>query len=215
MKEFDVDAVLAVPTEDIVPAPDTTSVVVEPELPKRKRGRPFGTFKKVQKEPSEIPEIDISLSQAIMPKPIRIRWKATKAGRKYKYKKKYCAMLIKHCAQGNSIESFSAIIFTPISIIESWKKEHPEFNEAAQIGHSLALAWWESLGVLNAGTKAINAQMYISTMKNRFGWVEKDNPVDSPPLDKNNEIRFRVIHSREENEQYERDKVKSEASPVS
>ena len=54
-----------------------------------------------------------------------------------------------------------------------WREQRAEFNEAAELGDTLAEAWWTRQGRLNLRDKEFNSTMWYMNMKNRFGWRDK------------------------------------------
>ena len=57
-----------------------------------------------------------------------------------------------------------------------WLKDEPEFAEIIELGHELAQAWWERLGRQGAsGAVQVNPALWIFTMKNRFGWTDRQH----------------------------------------
>lgn len=66
-----------------------------------------------------------------------------------------------------------------------WAKKHPEFAEAKEIGTARGQAFWEEeaikgrWGSTGPGGSIFNATIWIFTMKNRFGWRDKKEIVNS------------------------------------
>lgn len=52
------------------------------------------------------------------------------SGRPTVYKEDYCAMLIEHCKEGLSRESFAAVIDVNKDTLYEWKDRHAAFSEA-------------------------------------------------------------------------------------
>ncbi len=103
------------------------------------------------------------------------------AGAPTKYDQSFCEKLIEHMRQGKSFESFAATVGCGRVSLYSWLKQHPEFLNAKQQGHELALSLWEDIGqkhILNVtqhgvGSKSLNSTAWIFIMKNRFGYKDK------------------------------------------
>lgn len=60
----------------------------------------------------------------------------------------------------------------------TWKKEHPDFNEAVEHGIVASLAHWEELGMNGIIADGFNVGAYIVQMRNRFGWKAQDGKDD-------------------------------------
>jgi hypothetical protein len=103
-------------------------------------------------------------------------------GRPTKYKPEYCDKLIEHLKDGLSFEAFAGVIGVNQDSIHEWAKKHPKFSEAKKIGLGFGLLWWEKVGkAAMIGNKSpgfdpskFNATIWIFTMKNRFGWRDKE-----------------------------------------
>jgi hypothetical protein len=101
------------------------------------------------------------------------------------FKPEYCDMLIAHMREGYSHYSFGAIVGVGNSTIEKWVRKHKEFKKAKEIGHTLALKWWETLYrnasagittmIVNGKIQKIRplAPLIIFAFKNRFGWSDR------------------------------------------
>ena len=51
--------------------------------------------------------------------------------------------------------------------------ETTEFREVVDFGRMLSHAWWVGKARENLHTKTFNANLWLSYMKNQFGWSEK------------------------------------------
>ena len=58
----------------------------------------------------------------------------------------WCEMLVQHCEQGLSIESFAGVISCSTKTLYKWFEEYPEFGNAKKIAEAKSLLWWEKLG---------------------------------------------------------------------
>jgi len=59
------------------------------------------------------------------------------------------------------------------SVLNTWRDEHPEFQEAINFGEELAQAWWLRKARLNIHNPLFNNQLFTLNMQNRFGWSKK------------------------------------------
>jgi hypothetical protein len=94
-----------------------------------------------------------------------------------KYDPKYCEMIIDHCKNGQTIETFAVIACVSRKTLYNWKEQYPEFAEACD----MAMAWqqYDCLKDLNDIAKGVHrgsAPVAIFRAKNILKW--KDNPVE-------------------------------------
>lgn len=97
------------------------------------------------------------------------------AGRPTTYRGEYCQELIKHMENGNSFESFAAVINVVPSTIYLWVQTQQAFSEAYQLGQAKSLLFWENLGIkaCSKGTEGFPQATFGIYMRNRFKW-DKD-----------------------------------------
>lgn len=84
-------------------------------------------------------------------------------------------MLIQHMAVGQMYNTFAGVIKVSVSTLNKWCKEHPELQEAREIGEAACLAQWERYGLagLNGKTKVFREQTYKLFMAQLFQWHDK------------------------------------------
>lgn len=91
------------------------------------------------------------------------------------YNVSYCDELIKEMGLGKlDVEIYSTWGICKDTFIE-WRKEHPEFKEAYQIGFAKCEAWWVSYGrqqLLDQNEKGF--KYFISIMNNKFQWGKEE-----------------------------------------
>lgn len=66
-------------------------------------------------------------------------------GRKPRYKKKFCKMLIDHMSNGNSFRTFSLKAGVTRKTLYEWANKYPEFADAKAIGEDGCLAFFEKI----------------------------------------------------------------------
>lgn len=104
-------------------------------------------------------------------------------GRPTEYRPEYCQLLLAHLSEGLSFESFAAVVDVCKQTIYSWLEKFPEFADAKARGFEKNRLFWERLGrdnIINeswhqAGSRSLNATVWIFNMKNRFPdeWRDK------------------------------------------
>lgn len=116
-------------------------------------------------------------------KVIEMSEKYTTAGQPTAYRDEYCEMLIEHMKGGLSYESFSAIIGTCRKTLYNWEKSEPKFLHAKKKAFEASMLTWERIGIAQAvGDKKHgrgSTASWIFNMKNRFGWTDKHQLIDS------------------------------------
>ena len=71
-------------------------------------------------------------------------------GRPSKYISKYCELLLDHCRQGLSYESFAGRVGVAVKTLYLWEDAHPEFLQAKKEGLAYVRLWHEELLNLTA-----------------------------------------------------------------
>jgi len=98
-----------------------------------------------------------------------------KAPNAFKWKKKYCEMLVDHMAKGLSIEAFAGEIGVTRNCVYKWRERHECFEKAFEQGKAKQHLFFEKMGIHAMAGKIKNfpASTYIFTMKNKLGWKDK------------------------------------------
>jgi hypothetical protein len=98
-----------------------------------------------------------------------------KTGRPSKYKEEYCELLIRHMAEGLSLEAFAGVVKVNQDTIHEWVKKHPAFSEAKSVGIGLARLFWEKVArnIAVGKIQGASAAVAIFCLKNRLGWRDK------------------------------------------
>jgi hypothetical protein len=81
--------------------------------------------------------------------------------------------------KGNSFETFSGVIRVAPSTLYSWLEIYEDFLEAAQIGQSLSLLFWENLGLrgVQGQVEGFRDSTFAIYMRNRFKWDKHYSPL--------------------------------------
>ena len=135
-------------------------------------------------------------------------------GRPTKYKNEYCDLLVNWMAGGLSFESFGSEVDASKQTLYTWTTKHPEFLDAKRVGTTKGQAFWEKLGrqAVVGKIPGFNATVWIFSMKNRFGWRDKQDIVTRDDTIKNvdemddQEIEERLDMAIKVVEKNERDK---------
>jgi len=97
-----------------------------------------------------------------------------------KYDPKYCEMLLAHCSEGGSIESFAAVINNVPEALSLWSMRHLEFEVCLRVAYWKSFYFWEQAAIEDTKhikeTKTFNFQTFNLIMKNRYKW--RDNADD-------------------------------------
>lgn len=104
---------------------------------------------------------------------------ANPVGRPSKYKKKFCQMLIDHCGQGLSFESFAGLIDVNQDTLHEWCKRHPEFSEAKKRASEKRRLTLEKIGMngMMGKIENFNSTAYVWFTKNTIGWRDKQEII--------------------------------------
>ena len=100
-------------------------------------------------------------------------------GRPSDYKDEYCQMMIDHCSQGLSFESFAGLIGIGKTTLYRWAEENETFRDAKDIAQQKCRLWWEKAGnqglFMGGKDNPFNASVWVYSMKCRFRdtWTEK------------------------------------------
>lgn len=97
-----------------------------------------------------------------------------------KYNVDYCDLIIEHMGEGHTLESFAGRVGIHPRTVQAWKHEHPEFDEAVEIGFRKALYYWEKIHMDAAsGRSKGNAAAIIFKLKNTFkSWYKDRQEID-------------------------------------
>jgi hypothetical protein len=103
-----------------------------------------------------------------------------------KYKKEYCDVAKKVLSDGESLVAVCCELKIAKSTLHEWRKSHPEFHEAIEVGLMEAQRIWEKIGrdgVVGNYDK-FGAAPWIFTMKNRFREDYAEDKTDNKSDDK-------------------------------
>lgn len=97
-----------------------------------------------------------------------------------KYKKEYAQIAGLILSKGDSIAAVCAEIEITRQTFYDWKKIHPEFADAVEIGLLKAQVVWETIGRggIEGHYEKFGATPWIFTMKNRFREDYKEDKED-------------------------------------
>jgi hypothetical protein len=88
----------------------------------------------------------------------------------------HVTLLIELFSNGGDICDFCREAQISRKTFHTWKKEHLAFCEAYEIAHEMAYAWWHDAGkkgLLEMPGCKLNTKLWLSVMKNRFGFTEQ------------------------------------------
>lgn len=106
-------------------------------------------------------------------------------GRPSKYKSEYCEALVEHMKRGDCFDTFAATVNVSTDSLYRWVKAHKAFRDAKKEGEVHSKRWWTQLGkgLASGKIQGGNAAVYIFTMKNRFGWRDRVETMESDSFD--------------------------------
>ena len=85
--------------------------------------------------------------------------------------------------QGGSDAEVAQAIGITSQEFDSYYKSNKPFREFVDMGRTLAAAWWNRTGRQALTDKNFNVGLWTITMKNRFGWAEKQDNRDSGDIE--------------------------------
>lgn len=98
-----------------------------------------------------------------------------------KYKPEYCEQLLKHCAEGRSIETFAASIDNVPEALMMWANKYVDFEVCLRVAYWKSFAYWENLVIEDTKHirefKVIDPTLYKLVMKNRFKWRDSSDDL--------------------------------------
>lgn len=92
-----------------------------------------------------------------------------------KYKPEYAEKAVELMGQGYLDYELAAHFKVSVNTISNWKKEHPEFKEAWEIGDPMCFSWWLGEGKTRYMDSDKGMKFWSSIMRHRFGWGNEDD----------------------------------------
>lgn len=133
---------------------------------------------KKPKKPKKVPVPIPKMPPELVPPPPKT---PAVMGRPTKYKPEYCQQLVTFMAGGPGFEAFAGEIGVNIDTLHEWVKQHGDFSEAKKEAFGKNRLFWEriSIGGMTGLIPNFNATVWVFSMKNRFGWRDKQDIVAS------------------------------------
>lgn len=115
-----------------------------------------------------------AMREALKPRPLPIPIRR-KPGQPTKYDPEFCELLLAHCDNGLSYESFSAVVGVHRDTLYAWERAHKEFSDTKKSARDLQRRRLELIGMAQmTGAMKGSSINWIFAMKNMCGWM--DNP---------------------------------------
>ena len=90
---------------------------------------------------------------------------------KSEYDHDYPHQVKQHLAEGKNLNSFASKVGVCYSTVLNWKKRHPEFGKATEVGETKEKAWYEDK--LRDKVKEGSEKSLHFALSRRFGWREQ------------------------------------------
>ncbi len=98
-----------------------------------------------------------------------------------KYKPEFCEMLLEHCAEGRSIETFAAKINTVPEALMFWSNKYVDFEVCLRVAYWKSYAYWEDLVIEDTKQirefKVLEPTIFKMVMKNRYKWRDTTDDI--------------------------------------
>lgn len=92
------------------------------------------------------------------------------AGRKTKFKKEYCELLIEHMREGYSYGTFASVIDVNPDTLNAWEYKFKEWVQAKEQAKNAGLMTWETVGIASQQGKLKGSFSHWAIMgKNIYG----------------------------------------------
>jgi hypothetical protein len=96
-----------------------------------------------------------------------------------KFSRDYPELLVKHMQEGNSYESFGALVNVTIRTMCAWEKKYPAWMLAKEIGKQHELKYWEALLQKGASGQLPNIKKRV-TVFNPDKTIKNITIIDEP-----------------------------------
>lgn len=131
------------------------------------------------------------------------------AGRKSKFKKEYCDMLIEHMKLGKSFETFAGKIRVSRRTLYDWVESYPEFKEAKEIAFPGREFFVEDkILKVATGEQRGNAVLLKMLAVNTLGWKAGDDDSEKDKKSENKEIKIKLEYDPLKDEEEKEEKPK-------
>ena len=102
----------------------------------------------------------------------RKKWQITGSS---EFQPEYCQMLVNHCSEGYSFQSFAARVNVLPEVIKEWIEKYPEFANARSIAEVRRKFFWEKKAIEDCSNK-----FSISTFRHFTESTDKEAEVSVP-----------------------------------
>ena len=95
------------------------------------------------------------------------------AGRPSDYEPRFAQIARELMLEGASMMELGWHLRKSQQCLYEWIEKFPEFGEAVNQSKEFAQGWWMHEARMNIRNKEFNSTLWYMNMKNRFGWVDK------------------------------------------
>lgn len=94
-------------------------------------------------------------------------------------KKQWIQAVVAAYENGASDHEICKIMRITYDTFQKYYDEAASFKELVEMGRAMAKAWWYEQGRINIDNTKFNTSLWMFNMKNRYGWADKTENVNT------------------------------------